>query len=309
MKCVLCGEEKFENISKVDAKSSEYLLVSMCSNCGLLQQSPIPTTDELNIYYSHNYRKDYKNTDSPKSKHVYRAGNVALQRISFLNSAKILKGNLLDVGAGGGEFVYLSKKLGFQSKGVEPSVGYSEYANNEYDCKITREELNDISGTYDIITMFHVLEHLPSPVTAFEKLYSLLSKKGKLLIEVPWIEANDASPNNIYFKAHIFYFSKDTLISCASRYFDVIKVDTSSNLKILFEAKSKPVPLELPGTESVAKLKVRLHEKGWGDYFFKGRGFVKPIQKITRVIDESKVKGIPPKQILDGLFASFSGNC
>jgi len=305
MKCVLCGSDEFEDISNVDAKSSEYLLVSMCSNCGLIQQNPIPTTDELKVYYSHNYRKDYKNTYTPKSKHIYRAGKTALQRINFLNNTKISKDALLDVGAGGGEFVYLAEKLGFQSTGVEPSIGYSEYANNEYGCKVLTGDFDDIAGTYDVITMFHVLEHLPSPVKAFEKLHILLNTKGKLFIEVPWIEVNDASPHNIYFKAHIFYFSTDTLVSCASQFFDVVKIDTSSNLKILFEAKTDPTSLILPSKESVARLKIRLYEKGWGEYLFKGKGLVKPIKKIARAINESRVKGIPPKEILDGLVVNF----
>ncbi len=299
MKCVLCGNNALKNISNQDAKSSEYLLVSMCDGCGLIQQNPIPTADALKIYYSHNYRKDYKKQYTPKPQHIYRAGKTALQRIHFLKNANISEGVLLDIGAGGGEFIHLAEKFGFQSTGVEPNIGYSEHAKNEYGCKVTTGEIDDIAGTYDIITMFHVLEHLPSPVKAFEKLHTLLKTNGTLLIEVPWIETNDASPNNIYCKAHIFYFSADTLIACASRFFDVTKVDTSSNLKILFEAKANPTSLKLPGMESVDRLKIRLHKKGWSEYLFKGKGLVKPIKKITRFIDESKTKGIDPKAILD----------
>jgi 2-polyprenyl-3-methyl-5-hydroxy-6-metoxy-1,4-benzoquinol methylase len=301
MKCVLCGNSEFTEVSNKDAKSSKVLMVSMCSKCGLVQQSPIPSQDELKIYYSHNYRKNYKNTHTPKPKHILRAGNTAIQRLNFLKGLKITNGNLLDVGAGGGEFVYLSGKNGFNSIGVEPSIGYSEYANNEYKCKVITGELGDITDKYDIITIFHVLEHLPAPVQAFEKLHSLLAKDGKLFIEVPWIETNDASPHNIYFKAHIFYFSADTLVSCAGKYFDVIKIDTSSNLKILFQAKAEPTTTELPNAKSVNKLKTRLRQKGWFEYLFLGKGLLKPINKIARAIKESRVKGKNPKQILDDL--------
>ena len=88
MKCALCFNGRFEEVSNVDAKSSERLLVSMCEKCGLIQQIPIPIDDELRIYYSHNYRKDYKNVYTPKSKHVYRAGKTAIQRIKFLKGEK-----------------------------------------------------------------------------------------------------------------------------------------------------------------------------------------------------------------------------
>jgi len=309
MKCVLCGNEKFNNISSKDAKSSEYLLVSMCYNCGLVQQNPIPSNNELTIYYSHNYRKDYKNTYTPKPKHVFRAGNTALQRIWFLNNANIIGGTLLDVGAGGGEFVYLAGKLGFDSVGIEPNIGYSEYANSEYGCKVITGELSNITGTYDIITMFHVLEHLPSPIKAFEKLHSSLNANGKLFIEVPWIETNDASPHNIYFKAHIFYFTVDTLASCASQYFDVVKIDTSSNLKIIFQAREEPTSISLPDTESVNRLRKRLHRKGWLEYLLQGKGLLKPAIKLSRAIKESTAKYMKPKEILDRAVVSFHKNC
>jgi len=287
MFCVLCENDSFEIVSEVDSKSSEPLTVSLCKKCGLIQQTPIPTSDALKIYYSHNYRVEYKQTYTPKPKHVFRAAKTAMQRINFLNQSKISTGKLLDIGAGGGEFAYLSGKAGFASHGIEPNLGYSEYARKEYDCDIRQGELDEIEGEFDVITIFHVLEHLPSPNKAFE---------------VPWIETNDASPRNIFFKAHIFYFSVDTLVSCASRYFDVVKIDTTSNLKVLFKAKETPSSIVLPGASSVDSLRERIKEKGWIEYLFKGKGFFKPFRKVSRSLQESKVKKTSGKQIADIIF-------
>jgi 2-polyprenyl-3-methyl-5-hydroxy-6-metoxy-1,4-benzoquinol methylase len=234
----------------------------MCKKCGFIQQNPIPTCEELNQYYSHHYRLDYKKSNTPKSKHIYRAGKTALHRLEFMKAAGVFEGNLLDVGAGGGEFVYLSNNMGFTSEGIEPNVGYSEYAATSYSCRIKTGGLHDIQGTYDVISMFHVLEHLPSPTLSFEKLYHSLNAEGVLFIEVPWIEANNASPHNIFFKAHIFYFSVDTLIACASPYFDAFKIDTSSNLKILFRAKTTPSEIQYPSHSSVENLQKRMRAKG-----------------------------------------------
>ncbi len=300
MACALCGNtDAFEAVAHVDAKSSEPLRVSLCGHCGLVQQTPIPSTHELSIYYSHHYRRDYKNTYEPKAKHVYRAGRTAIQRINFLKSANITQGSLLDIGAGGGEFVYLSGKSGFRSQGVEPNIGYSEYAKHVYECDVTTSELTHIEGKYDVITLFHVLEHLPAPVKAFEILYGLLNHRGKLFIEVPWIETNDASPSNIFFKAHIFYFSVDTLISCASPFFTVLKVDTSANLKLLLEVKTIPESLILPPAHSVLNIKDRLYHKGWFEYLISGRGYVKPIKRLGQYFDEAKLARTDPKTILD----------
>ncbi len=178
---------------------------------------------------------------------------------------------------------------------------YSEFAQAEYGCNITTGQLDDITRTFDIITMFHVLEHLPSPIKAFKKLYKSLNNNGILFIEVPWLEANDASPHNIYFKAHIFYFTADTLAACASQYFEVVKIDTSSNLKILLRAKAKPSAIVLPSPESIARLRKRLARKGWLEYPTYGKGLSKPIDKISRIIKESNVKHMQPKEILDML--------
>jgi 2-polyprenyl-3-methyl-5-hydroxy-6-metoxy-1,4-benzoquinol methylase len=305
MQCVLCGKDDFEIVSTNDSKSSDTLIVSLCKKCGLIQQTPIPTSDALKIYYSHNYRVEYKKTYTPKPKHILRAAKTAMQRINFLSEAKISTGKILDIGAGGGEFTCLSQKMGFESQGIEPNVGYSEYAKNEYDCDIRQGELEDIEGQYEVITIFHVLEHLPSPTKAFERLHHLLKEDGILFVEVPWIETNDASPHNIFFKAHIFYFSVDTLISCASQYFDVMKVDTTSNLKILFRAKKDPTPIELPPSTSADAIRVRIKEKGWVEYLFKGQGLLKPIRKVVRSFAESKVKKLSGKQIIDIIFKQY----
>lgn len=308
MSCQLCNSDVLELISGKDAKSSEPLNVSLCNTCGLIQQASIPDEEALSRYYHHEYRQDYKGVYTPKAKHVYRAGKTALQRLNFLKSAGVKSGRILDVGAGGGEFTYLADRTGFAARGVEPNKGYSEYARNEYQCNISTGNLDRITGQYDVITLFHVLEHLPSPQSAFQQLYQLLSEEGYLLIEVPWIEARDASPHNIYFKAHLYYFSIDTLTAAASQYFDAIMIDTASNLKILFRAKQAPSRLRLPDTTSVVNIRQRLSQKGWLEYLFQGRGLVKPFRKLAERMKERKAKALRPKEILDQFLPARMGS-
>jgi 2-polyprenyl-3-methyl-5-hydroxy-6-metoxy-1,4-benzoquinol methylase len=170
MKCVLCYGIEFTEISDTDAKSRSALRVVFCEQCGLVQQSPVPAEEELKQYYSQDYRLDYKKIQVPKSCHVYRAGKTALHRIGFLKNNNIKSGRLLDIGAGGGEFVYLSGNSGFESEGIEPNRGYAGYSADKYKIAVKNGFLDDIQDSYDVITMFHVLEHLSSPVAAFEKI-------------------------------------------------------------------------------------------------------------------------------------------
>ena len=95
MTCVLCRNEVFKILSQKDSKDGLFLKVILCESCGMVQQDPIPSEDKVNEYYSNEYRKDYKKTITPKIKHVFRAGNLALDRINFLKKRGIASGSFL----------------------------------------------------------------------------------------------------------------------------------------------------------------------------------------------------------------------
>jgi len=305
MTCALCRHNDLEVVVQRDAKSTKRLLVYLCSICGLLQQHPIPTTNELREFYLRSYRVEYKKTYLPKPKHVYRAATAALHRLNWLHSAKITSGAILDIGAGGGEFVYMANQSGFDAQGIEPNAGYSEYARREYSVNILTCELAEVKAEkFEIVTLFHVLEHLPSPGSVFEQIHGILRDDGVVCIEVPWIEARDASPHNIYFKAHIFYFSVDTLTSFASRYFDLERVDTTSNLRAIFRRKKTPSALQLPDPSSVEAIKRRIREKGWWEYLVYGNGCLKPVKKLSQAMREHRVRQWSGQEIVDFILAS-----
>jgi transcription elongation factor Elf1 len=75
MSCILCEQKNLKIISRTDSKNNSSLNIFLCNVCGMVQQNPIPSEDEVNEYYSSVYRQDYKKTYVPKIKHVFRAGN------------------------------------------------------------------------------------------------------------------------------------------------------------------------------------------------------------------------------------------
>ena len=303
--CELCGSDNLVDLQKNDAKNNAELDILYCSDCSLVHQKNIPSDEELNIYYSHNYRQDYKSTYSPKPKYVHRAGLAAIDRIKFLEShIELSNQTLLDIGAGGGEFVYIANKRGLDARGIEPNVGYSEFSKEQYGVEVKTAMLSYVKdASADILTLFHVFEHMAKPHDVMKKLYASIKDNGYLFIEVPNILQADASPHNIYFKAHLFYYSRFTLSSLASRYFELIKVDDRGNLRMLFKKKSIPSDsFEFPTPENVAHARNRLSQKGWLEYLLIGGGILKPFSRIEKIIVESQVKKMSPKMILDNLY-------
>jgi 2-polyprenyl-3-methyl-5-hydroxy-6-metoxy-1,4-benzoquinol methylase len=302
--CELCRSENLVFHERSDAKSKTYLNITHCLNCSLIQQKDIPTDEDLKIYYSHNYRQDYKSTYSPKPKYVQRAGQAAIDRISFLEKYIPVNNQLLiDIGAGGGEFVYIAQQSGFKSKGIEPNLGYSSFSKEQYGVDVKTAMLADVGdSSADILTLFHVFEHMAKPHDVVKKLYQSIKDNGYLFIEVPNILQSDASPHNIYFKAHLFYYSKYTLISIASRYFDPVHVEDHGNLRVLFKKKSNVLEaICLPTKDELQISQQRLSTKGWFEYLFVAGGLIKPILRIKRIISEYFFANKQPREILDKL--------
>ena len=302
--CELCCSDNLVFHEKRDAKSKTYLNITHCLNCSLIQQKDIPTDEDLKIYYSHNYRQDYKSTYSPKPKYVQRAGQAAIDRINFLEKyIKINNQVLIDIGAGGGEFVYIAQQSRFNSSGIEPNLGYSSFSKEQYDVDVKTAMLADVEdSSADVLTLFHVFEHMAKPHDVMKKLYQSIKDNGYLFIEVPNILQSDASPHNIYFKAHLFYYSRYTLISVASRYFDVVHVEDQGNLRILFRKRANILEtICLPTHNELQTSQQRLSKKGWFEYLFLGGGLIKPILRIERIISEYLISKKKPREILNTL--------
>ena len=66
MTCILCQKNDLKTVSTSDSKNKSFLKVVFCKSCGMVQQNPIPSVEEVNEYYSKDYRQDYKKTYIPK---------------------------------------------------------------------------------------------------------------------------------------------------------------------------------------------------------------------------------------------------
>lgn len=213
--CINCQSSNALVAGQKDGKSNKPLLTVACAQCGLVRVDPMPNHEFLRAYYQTEYRSDYKKIITPKFKHVWRAAHLAKERMNYFRPWLFGAKTSLDIGSGGGEFVGVSKAQGIQAKGIEPNEGYARFSQQEYGLEILNLSIEGFleksNETFDFISCFHVLEHLPDPVDSLRKMAHRLEPEGHLLLEVPNILYRYAAPGNTFFQAHIYHFSPTTL--------------------------------------------------------------------------------------------------
>ncbi len=279
--------------------------MSFCVACGLVQRAAIPTAEQLAAYYATQYRQDYKKALRPRPRRIYRAGRIASGRLDILNQF-VNRGDLLDIGAGGGEFVFLAGMAGFNARGVEPNEAYGEFARQHYDIEISTAGIDSLDGNgcADVVSMFHVLEHLQDPLDAVRRIHRALRPGGIAFIEVPNVDAADAAPDNVYFAAHLLYFNADTLRLLFEPYFECLSLNDKGNLLAVFRRREQVQPAPTTTPQALLNPPARLDElrsRSWLRYLANG-GATKPWRKLAQSIREiRKTAGNNPRDILLGL--------
>jgi len=211
--CCLTGSRDGLIVCNKDRHGQDLRTV-ICRDSGLVFTDPRPTPEQIKRFYSDEYRQSYKGTMTPKPKHVLRAGRLAQERLEEIKDFLKPGSSILDVGSGGGEFVYTCKLNGWDASGIEPNKGYANFSVDEYgidvDCNFY-DEVKFKQESFDTITMFHVLEHLEDPVGSISQLTKFLKTDGTFIVEVPNVEYTDTAPNQKWHVGHLYNFNLQTL--------------------------------------------------------------------------------------------------
>ena len=185
--CPICGNTKRTIISKYDRRF-KILPHSKCDECALVRHELMLSYEQLSEYYSKNYRTDYQRVNSgPTSKHIKKRRSEAKNRLNKLRSHIRKNPKVLDFGCGSGEFIELTNEMGASACGFEPGNLYSSYARDlkGLDVQNCGWENYDCKEKVDLVTAFHVFEHLIDPLKALQKAVSWLKTNGLIYIEVP----------------------------------------------------------------------------------------------------------------------------
>lgn len=182
----------------------------------LLITFPKPSLEKLPSYYE---SEDYiSHTDGKRSlfERVYHViKGIALKNKLKLINTQAAKGRLLDIGAGTGDFLVTAQKDGWQTTGIEPSAKAKTIAQSKGVTFV--EALSDLDNqSFDVITMWHVLEHVPNLHEYISELKRLIKPNGTIVIAVPNFKSFDAEYYGKYWAAfdvprHIWHFSKTTI--------------------------------------------------------------------------------------------------
>ncbi len=183
----------------------------------MLITSPQPELQNLGKYYeSEDYISHTDNKRSLFEKAYHFVKNIALQnKLNLINSEQSQKGKLLDIGAGTGDFLLTAKNNGWETIGVEPSERAKNIAKQKGISFV--EEISTLENhSLDVITMWHVLEHVPNLENQIQELKRLLKPTGTLIVAVPNFKSFDASHYETFWAAydvpiHFWHFSKKSI--------------------------------------------------------------------------------------------------
>jgi predicted SAM-dependent methyltransferase len=165
----------------------------------LLVTTPKPDLERLPSYYK---SEDYiSHTDSQNSitDKIYQSvkKRMLVKKLSWIDSHFPVQGKLLDIGAGTGEFLLSAKNNGWKVKGIEPNQNARTLAKQK-GIKLVQDSSKFKAEKFDVITMWHVFEHVYDLKNQIIELEQLLKKDGLLIIAVPNFKSYDA----LYYKEH-----------------------------------------------------------------------------------------------------------
>lgn len=215
--CPICNASEFRLFleCKDYTVSQETFKIVECTSCGFKFTNPRPEENRLGEYYKSEEYISHSNTKKGFINLAYQS----VRKYTLLKKLQLISkfyktGKILDIGCGTGEFLKTVKDANWDTLGIEPSESARKMAIENYGLDVREEAaLKQLKNeSFDLITMWHVLEHVPHLNERIEDLKRLLKPKGLIVIAVPNCNSLDAQKYAQYWAAydvprHLYHFT------------------------------------------------------------------------------------------------------
>jgi 2-polyprenyl-3-methyl-5-hydroxy-6-metoxy-1,4-benzoquinol methylase len=194
----------------------------VCPECGLIRQNPRLVWSSLKQYYPESFCSFAPAVEAEPS--LWRRLDRRYGMWKWLRAVERYQpgGRLLDVGCGTGIFLAEAQRTGrWQVTGVEPSQAAADYARLVLKLPVLNGALAEVesdlpSASFDVVTLWNVLEHLPEPITDLRRIHRLLRPGGWLIAMIPNVESLAARVFGPYWLGwelprHLYLFPRQTL--------------------------------------------------------------------------------------------------
>ena len=235
--CPICNSSDIVNAFNVvdHFSTKEKFPIYDCSNCGFRFTNNFPSDDIIGRYYD---SPDYiSHSDSKKGVvnrlyHFFR--KQMLRKKVNMVSKYTLGARLLDIGSGTGYFLNAAKERGFKVSGIEKDSKAREYAISNFglDVKDEKSLWGIENESLDVITLWHVLEHMQNLNDVVAKIKSILKPDGVMILALPNHISHDGKKYKDYWAAydvprHLWHFTPDTVEKMLSKHkFKIMKQKT-----------------------------------------------------------------------------------
>lgn len=200
--------------------TNETFEIWRCGECSFVFTQNVPSPGEIGTYYQSQEYISHSDIKKGLMNRLYHAARNIMLRMKYRMVRKVAKGNkLMDIGTGTGYFPGYMKTKGFDAIGVEVDPKARAFAEEEFGLKVFSPEdfiARKLDGTFDVISLWHVLEHVHDLHLYMERMKEYLAPGGTLVIALPNCESLDARFYKNYWAGydvprHLWHFTPASL--------------------------------------------------------------------------------------------------
>ncbi len=200
--------------------SREKFVLYKCKDCGFIFTQNHPDETEIKKYYESDDYISHNDAARGFINHIYALSRRVMLRWKLKmvkDAARIKSGKILDIGCGTGYFANIMKSYGWDVTGIEPNIKAREFGKNQFGLNIIDpSEIKALpEGSFDVVTMWHVMEHFQDPYTYYRDILRFMKPGGICITALPNCNSFDAEYYGKHWAAwdvprHLWHFSPAT---------------------------------------------------------------------------------------------------